>query len=112
MCHQKIEAKKIIEKLNNGEDIKYENIIIEGDLDFTQVDKKEKEREFFYRTHIDSIIIFINCKFTGKVIAYKVINDETFCSTEFSKAVSFQGSVFKKGVILNLVKFKSKVKLK
>ncbi len=111
MCYQIVKAEEIIKKINNGEDIRYENVTIEGDLDFTKVENKDEERKFFYRIHINSIIIFINCKFIGKVIAYKVIDENTFYSTEFKKSVSFKGSTFKKGVVLNLVKFRNKVKL-
>lgn len=119
-----VDASDIIDKINNGEAVVYENTIIEGDLDFTQVENKTLQDVDFskfkvseiediydrtsdnYYVEIDSKIEFINCEFTGKVTGYSVDEEEnqmynvrfnknvTFASCTFEEEIQFKYAVF------------------
>jgi hypothetical protein len=104
-----LEASEIINKINNKEDIHYDGYIINGELDFTLVDNIQLEREFFYRSQINSEIILTNCTFIEKVIAFKSTLEGKYYSTSFNKDVDFRGSTFRKGVNFNFAKFRKSV---
>ncbi len=95
-----INANKIIEKLSQGKDVFYENILIEGDLDFTRVkayrlnDRMKLEDEKWltsYTLYIDNSITFINCKFNGRIIAFKEEQKDNYNVTEYR--ISFQNKL-------------------
>ena len=108
-----IDASEIIEKINNGQDVIYENVIIEGDLDFTQVDNLlyadlnldryvisdlddmyDRTSDNYY-VEIDSKIEFINCEFEGVVTGYRVDEEENrIYNAKFNNTVSFGGCTF------------------
>lgn len=94
---RRVKAKDIIKDINKGKNIFYENVTINGDLDFTEIKDTEREDLKIYRSYINSSIIFINCEFEGKVTSYKKERGYIY-KTMFQRNVSFKGSVFNKVV--------------
>ncbi|MCG8569481.1 MAG: pentapeptide repeat-containing protein [Spirochaetes bacterium] len=107
MAEQKIKASEIINKIDKGEHIYYENTLIEGDLNFA--DLKDTAQTFKgSRSYINSHIAFINCTFKGKVIAYDMCGENEFeCSvaTTFLRNVLFIGCKFEQTVYFSLAIF-------
>jgi len=104
-----IDANEIIDKINRGEDVMYENAIIEGDLDFTKannllyadlkldryvisdIDDMYDRTSDNYYVEIDSKIEFINCEFEGAVTGYRVNEEENrIYNAKFNNTVTFQ----------------------
>lgn len=106
--NQIVSASEIIEKLNHGEDVYYEEDIIKGELDFTLVKSKSMELDLLYRVNIESSLIFIKCVFMDKVIAYRKDETGLITAVSFNEKVSFRGSTFKKGISFNYAVFNQK----
>jgi hypothetical protein len=106
---KRVTADEIIDRINKKTNIKYEGYIIEGELDFTSVEDTQMEREFFYRCHVDSELVFIDCVFLDKIIAYRLTIDGVYYGTIFNNNVVFKNSEFKKGVNFNFAKFRKKI---
>jgi uncharacterized protein YjbI with pentapeptide repeats len=140
-AQDKVEATRIIEQINKGESVSYQNAQIAGDLDLTRLQNMKEEKNFgkdshkSYNSRVINSIRFVNCRFTGNVLAYysegngKWNNDDenatynahfegdvifencvfeqqsAFKYTEFSKAVSFQKSVFRDEALFKYSKF-------
>lgn len=79
-----IKADEILEKIEDGKPVEYENIIIFGDLDLSRLDLPEGKNR---KKIIESII----------KIEYSVIKGDVFFGRAiFSKLVDFDGTVFTK----------------
>lgn len=79
-----IKAEEILEKIEDGKPVEYENIIIFGDLDLYRIDLPVDKNK---RRIISSII----------KIEYSVIKGDVFFDrSNFSKLVDFDGTVFTK----------------
>ena len=128
----KVESHSIIDKIKSGITVTYENIIVVGDLDFTQLYYKkailqeeekslaEKITGYFIdfnisgnetiQCNIEIPVEFIGCIFQGQVIGW--INDEKndiFYNAVFHDKVKFSKCIFKKEVLFKYSKFNGKV---
>ena len=69
-----IDAAEIIQLIDAGKPIEFENITIRGQLDFTAVkditEEESNSDQATYHCHIRTPITFIRCKFQGDIIAY------------------------------------------
>ena len=95
-----VKASDIIEKIDKGENIYYQNATIEGDLDFTLIKNNNLEALTIKRAFVNSSITFINCDFKGKVISSKII-DKNSIFTSFDKNLTFIKCNFKDEVNFN-----------
>ena len=111
-----VNAGDIIEKINNGVEVHYENITISGKLDFTAVEDvmEEKGKPWsgfprLYICHVRIPVKFYNCLFKddvaghihdGKEEMYKTVfyDEVVFDSCQFKGEFSFRHSDFKKRV--------------
>lgn len=83
-----IKASEIIEKIDKGENVYYQNRTIEGNLDFTTVKNSNLEALTIKRAFVNASITFVNCEFKGKVISSKAIEPNTII-TAFDKNLTF-----------------------
>ena len=65
-----VKVSSIEKNINKGKDIYLSGAIIEGDLDFTKITNYYVEGLNSKRGSISSSITFVNCSFSGKVVAY------------------------------------------
>ncbi len=93
-----IQSSEIIEKVRNGENINYRNVVIDGLLDFSE----------FTGVEITSEITLANCIFRGTINAthHNKITDSPSPHIIFSKKVSFVGSTFEQNFYFVSVEFK------
>jgi len=103
-----VSADEIIDQINKGERVVYENAIIEGDLDFTLVENFKKEELLIspceagnlidmydrtsdnYYVDVNSYIEFLSCEFTGNITGYSVDEEEnTIYNARFNNEVVF-----------------------
>ncbi|MEQ9443667.1 MAG: pentapeptide repeat-containing protein [Cyclobacteriaceae bacterium] len=110
-AQQRVDARDIIQRINQGESVSYENVEIEGDLDLTNLDNRrqtESSKGWFgdsndtYESSVEGAISFVNCTFLDDVIAYYHDDDEedTFIAhfeddAVFRKCTFRQASEFK-----------------
>ena len=73
----RVDAKEIIYKINQGQAVSYKNARIEGNLDLTQLNNKQLQKdtdnEKQSKVYISTVTVpvsFTNCTFTGHVLAY------------------------------------------
>jgi uncharacterized protein YjbI with pentapeptide repeats len=123
-----ISAKDIIAKINTGQAVSYNNIRIEGDLDMTQLANKQlikntvndsDDKSKSYLSKVAAPLSFVNCTFTGKVLAYfNPDNDKSKMFTEsrndvyntnFTSDVTFSGCTFQDDVAFKYSHFDGKV---
>lgn len=119
-AQETVNADDIIDMINNGEDIHYENTIINGDLDFMKIENAEINSNFQNVHYINSKVEFINCTFKGKIISYEescctfVVNitmfneNATFSGCTFEKVANFDYVYFMKSINFENIEFKSK----
>ncbi len=113
-AQDQIEAMKIIDGINQKQNIQYDGLTVVGDLDFTELQNKtRKEVRGWsggeYKSVVEVPIVFRNCTFKGSVIAYKNLKDSkrtkllgipidnqdgTTYSADFRKNVVFENCVF------------------
>ncbi len=91
----RVNADKIINKINRGENIYYKDTTIIGKFDFTKIKGTDREDINIHRSYVNSGITFINCVFEDNVIAYKKSGSDYY-KVMFQRNVSFRGSTFKK----------------
>lgn len=105
-AQETIKAQEIIRKINNGENVMYKNVIVEGYLDFTDLRNRkhtESSFDFFgkgndtYESSVEGSITFINCTFGDDVIAYYHVDkdNDTFIA-HFEEDVIFENCTFKR----------------
>lgn len=98
----RIDAKTIIDQVNKGEAVSYQDVEISGDLDFTQLENMkavhgknhEDSDHKTYLSRVKSPIRFVNCRFKGGVLAYYSENNKPTCNTDFEEDVTFENCVF------------------
>ena len=110
-----IKAEKIIDMINDGENVMISGGSIIGKLDFTTIKNKSIETIGLERAYIDVSITFINCTFTEKVISTKKGKDKSsvsyfsknlsFLNCDFKEEVKFDQSIFIGTVSFNQSKF-------
>src|SRR6056297_805925 len=77
-AQEQIDPEKIIQSINNGEEVTYDNAVIKGDLDFSNLKNKKQVKEggLFdggndkYEYYVDVPVKFNNCHFKGKIVGY------------------------------------------
>ena len=131
-AEDRIASHSIIDKIKNGITITYDNIIVIGDLDFTQLyDKKailqeeekslaEKITSYFIdfnisgnktiQCNVEVPVEFIGCTFQGQVIGW--INDEIngiSYNAVFHDKAKFSKCIFKEEVLFKYSEFNGKV---
>lgn len=123
-AQDKISADRIIEMINNGQNVSLSNQSITGVLDFTDLDDTENTNKLGswlggnqqYESEVDVTLSFYNCIFEDDVLAFYSKNDDShiahfseevifencqflqessFKYSEFSENVSFAGCIFK-----------------
>jgi uncharacterized protein YjbI with pentapeptide repeats len=121
----KVAASTILEQLNGGEVVAYNNVHIIGNLDLTKlrnVQAKQQEhiqddrgdRKVFYdQKRFVSLVLtpvtFTNCKFTGELIAFSQPVQDTMYEADFIEPVRFSGCVFEKKATFRHSWFKKEV---
>src|SRR3954470_8979705 len=93
---------KLRELIKSGKDVYVENVDFTGDLDLTTFLDKNLISEGVYQAKTSSSITFNNCRFNGKVIAFRTENNAStvvsflsnvsFINCHFSDEVNFRGS--------------------
>ncbi|MEM7572903.1 MAG: pentapeptide repeat-containing protein [Bacteroidota bacterium] len=108
-----IDASEIISRLDAGDDIDLRGVTVNGDLNFTQVADRERDRGSDwadgenYRCHVRNQVSFVDCTFTGKVLGYfreeeegrrnrnrNWNNNGPLYNVDFHEGVSFSGCQF------------------
>ena len=121
LAQQTINAKEIIAKLNRKEAVSYQNVIINGDLDLTNLDNRKLEREGSwrgeaenYRSTVEVPISFRNCTFKGKFLAYYAdegrimnINNKVF-NADFREAVTIENCTFEEDATFKYSDFRQR----
>lgn len=116
-----VQAEDIIDQINAGKAVRYQNAVILGDLDFTSVEDVTPDKPYrllkagrfgstqSYSCHVKSPVFFIDCTFQGDVLAYVHIDrkNETY-NVIFYEDVSFEGCEFEKASAFKYVKFEKK----
>ena len=105
-----VDAKEIIAKINRNEAVSYQNAVINGDLDLTNLANRKEKRDGFWNGNsheflsvVEVPLSFKNCTFNGKFLAYrseepderKLINtSNTVYNTDFTEAVTIENCQF------------------
>ena len=107
-AQSKIQASEIIRQINEGRDVTYSNIEIEGVLDLTDLKNRMEERPTnrwlngyyddtdTYFSTVEVSLTFNNCTFLGDVLAYYHLErrEETYIA-HFEKDVLFKNCNFR-----------------
>lgn len=101
----KIKASDIIKQINEGRDVTYSNIEIEGNLDLTDLaNRTERRSSSSWFNHdnasistVKVLLSFTDCTFSGDVLAYyhQRRDEQTFLAN-FEKDVVFKNCIFKR----------------
>ena len=113
---QSVKASEILNQINRGEDVRYENVTISNVLDFTAIDSREQVKEggglfgWFggenekFESQVDVRIEFINCTFEDDVLAY-YNEDNAVYIAHFSNPVIFDKCDFEEDTEFKYSKF-------
>jgi hypothetical protein len=125
LAKSQVKASTIIDQINAGKAVQYKNAEIVGDLDFTSIkdvtiDEKSKANRIFsrgstlvYLYHVRSALSFIDCVFTGDVLAYIHDDDENETHNAiFYEDVDFESCTFQRKSAFKYVRFKTKANFK
>lgn len=82
-----IKAIDILKQIEKGEDVFYQDISIEGDLDLSSLNCKYQESELTKKVSIAGSVTFINCKFLGSILGFKISESEII-ACHFQKNLS------------------------
>lgn len=123
IAQTKVNASEILAKINRGEAVSYKNAEIVGDLDMTKLDNMKLENDngkYSTKNYISTVtapLTFVNCTFTGNVLAYhspesnfslKGNNSEVY-NTNFEKDVLFESCNFKQKAAFKYSEFDGSV---
>ncbi|PTX15356.1 pentapeptide repeat protein [Pontibacter mucosus] len=128
MAQTKVNASEVIAKMNRGEAVRYKNVEIVGDLDMTKLDNMKLveggEDKYSTRKYVSTVtapLSFVNCTFTGDVLAYfnpdnveqlrvnlKKKTSEVY-NTNFEKEVLFESCTFKQKAAFKYSEFEGDV---
>jgi len=106
-AQSKVKAAGIIKQINEGRDVAYTNVEVEGNLDLTDLANRTEahrsnrwQRNFggdndIFVSTVNVSLTFNNCTFLGDVLAYYHLNhgEETFVAN-FEKGVVFKNCSF------------------
>jgi len=121
-----VAAAEIIAKINRGEAVSYKNVRITGDVNLTQLQNKRLENssdsDNSTKNYISTVTVplsFVNCTFTGKVLAYYNPNansitffgsdDNEIFNTNFTKDVRFENCAFEEESAFKYSRFEGAV---
>jgi len=120
LAQNRVQAEDIIDLINAGQDVSYKNAVIVGDLDFRTLDDVTADKPLrrsrigrlstqSYSCHVWSSLSFIDCTFTGDVLAYIHIDkkNDTY-NAVFYEDVNFEGCEFGDASDFKYAKFKKK----
>ncbi len=120
LAQSRVQVEDVLDQINAGQDVSYKNAVIVGDLDFRALKdvtadkplRKLKIGRFSsqsFSCHVRSSLSFIDCTFTGDVLAYLHIDkkNETY-NAVFYEDVSFEGCEFEKTSAFKYAKFMKK----
>jgi uncharacterized protein YjbI with pentapeptide repeats len=114
-AQKEVSAKTIFEAINKLQSVDYQDAVIVGDLDLTELSNrkrvKNKSNYEEYKSYVEVPISFKNCIFKGDIIAYKNLEEEksrkigngivnwnigdgTTYTTDFGKDVIFENCSF------------------
>jgi hypothetical protein len=116
IAQQSVSATQIMEDIQDGKDISYEGVTINGILDFTYMDAKIDDlprRSKWWNSSsnevdesIEVVISFVNCTFDDDVLAY--IHDDptgyTF-TADFERRVTFKNCEFTRKAMFKYSEF-------
>lgn len=117
----RVNASEILAKLNHGEAVSYRNAEITGDLDMTKLQnmKLKNSKDGDTKEYISTVtapVTFVNCTFTGDVLAYfnpdngisgVMNNANEVYNTNFEKDVLFENCKFEQEAAFKYTEFKS-----
>lgn len=96
---ENVPAEKIIQKINNGQNVNYKDALITGVLDFTKLENMECKNSGSNKqckSYIGVSVSFTACEFDEKVVGSDWDKDtKTSYHAIFHKAVSFTNCTFK-----------------
>ncbi|AKD03013.1 Pentapeptide repeat-containing protein [Pontibacter korlensis] len=116
----KVNASEIVAKINRGEAVSYRNARIVGDLDMTKLQnmkvKQDGKNSREYTSTVTAPLSFVNCTFTGDVLAYLTPSNEVKASkpsnevynTNFEKDVLFENCNFEQKAAFKYSEFDGK----
>ncbi len=117
LAQNRVQAEDIIDLINAGRDVNYKDAVIVGDLDFRALDDVTADKPLrksrigrlstqSYSCHVRSSLSFIDCTFTGDVLAYIHINkkNDTY-NAVFYEDVNFEGCKFEEASAFKYAKF-------
>jgi uncharacterized protein YjbI with pentapeptide repeats len=106
VAQSRINAANIINKINRGEAVRYDSVEIEGVLDLTHLNNRQRTESSdsrfgfggsndTYESHVEVPLSFTNCTFRDEVIAcyHNDGEDDTFIA-HFDENVQFSGCTF------------------
>ena len=130
-AEKQVDSQEILDNINNGISIKYEDIIVIGNMNFTSIYNKntmvskpeknmlEKVTDFFIKidikdnkeiiSDIEVHVEFLGCTFMGKVIGWE--NDDYHgisYKAVFKDTAIFSNCIFKDEVLLKYTEFNGK----
>jgi uncharacterized protein YjbI with pentapeptide repeats len=106
---QQVEASAILQQIHSGLPVAYRDVRITGELDLTRLNNLRQVSEHRYQgqgqdvrvyaesyaAHLALPVVFINCTFSGEVVASRQREDLIY-EADFGRAVRFEGCVFEK----------------
>jgi len=117
LAQNRVQAEDIIDQINAGQDVSYKDVVIVGDLDFRTLDDVTADKPLrkrigrlstqSYSCHVRSSLSFVDCTFTGDVLAYIHIDrkNDTY-NAVFYEDVDFEGCAFEEASAFKYAKFK------
>lgn len=94
-----VKAESIIKLIRKKKPVSFQNVTIEGDLDFTKLQAFE-ESNLLSRVKISSPLYFQNCEFKGKIKGYNEGKNKVILSN-FETNLSFHNCTFYGDILLN-----------
>jgi hypothetical protein len=118
VAQTRISASEILRQINEGKNVSYNNVDIDGDLDLTDLKNRRNSRSSFnwfgsnndyYESTVEGSISFVNCTFLGDVIAYyhHEGKNDTYVA-HFDKDVVFKNCTFKRASEFKYSEFSGK----
>lgn len=124
LAQKTVSASDIIAKINRNESVSYRGVTITGDLDLTSLTNQREVREGGWKGEsqeflsvVNAPLSFVNCTFTGKVLAYRTDEQDErrllkmsnkVYNTDFTEAVTMENCVFEKDAAFKYSTFKQR----
>ncbi|HWA33662.1 MAG TPA: pentapeptide repeat-containing protein [Cyclobacteriaceae bacterium] len=99
-AQQKVKASDIIAMINDGKPVSFKDVVIEGELDLTNLKNRETHHSQWsdddvIKSTVNTSLQFVNCTFVNDVLAYYhwQYEDETYAA-DFNGDVTFKHCKF------------------